>query len=147
MSLDRDRILYSVLKKLKTILTADVTDPKAGPRPSDAKFILTGYPKRKVYYPHVVLFAVAGDGSLEEGTKFMRVHVLLSIDVLAKSVKWLDSICDDCMEAIRDNWTSLQNWGLKRPELPILFRSNPMTEKSIHRKTAELSGYVFAALT
>ena len=150
ISYDPDKILHSAIFKIKEIFVdqeTGLTDPKAGSRGSMAKFVLTAYPQRKIFYPHVVIFAVAGDGLLEEGTDLMRFHLLLSIDVMTDNVEHLDNICDQCMKVMRAHWTSLEDWGFKRPEWPSLFRSNPMLDKRIHRKTGQLSGYSFASLT
>lgn len=147
MSLDPTKVIHDALMKAESILSTNLTDPKATPRASEepkSKFVATAYPERPTYYPHVILYAVGGRGDRICGNAdFFEIDFLLSIDVLSKSTAELDGICDDVANQMRVNLASFRAYGMRAMRIPVFFRNNPMAIEGVHRKSAEYGFLIY----
>jgi len=144
MSIDTTKIIHDTVIFVRDFLRNNLTDPKSATRPADAKFVLTNYPSRKVYYPHVIVYQLSGTGERLGGNSFIfKYPIRIAIDVLSLSVKECDDISDEILHKIRSNLDQFINFGLHSGFFPV-FRYNPMPDKeNVHRKSLELEFTVF----
>lgn len=136
--MDQTQIIHETVIKIKTVLDANLTDPRSATRPPDKELVLTAYPEEAPYYPVVVVFQITGRADRLCGNADMFETVLrFSIDVFAKSTRILDTLCDDVQNQIRSNLDEFRTFGMYAMKQPVLFREQPMTERGVHKKTAE----------
>jgi len=147
MSLNPASMISSALVKIRDDLIANVTDPKSGTRPPASKFIMTAYPSRDVFYPHIIVRQAGGSGTPESVNAPITFlyDMLFVIDVFSKSTKELDEICGVVGAEMLNDVANLRDFGLHAMKMPLFFRDNPVTEPGVHRKTAEYSFYTHIA--
>lgn len=146
LSIDTTKIINNALKKIEEVLENNLTDPKSGSRPPTTSFIMTAYPEKIPYYPVVICFQVSGRADrLCGNADMLEYDLLFSVDVFAKSTKELDSICDDILNQMRVNWDDFRTFGMYALSMPITFRSNPMSDRGIHRKSAEYGFKIYVS--
>lgn len=56
--ISKTSLLLDSLFFIKNDLINNITDPMAGKRPSNSKFVLTSYPQRGVFYPLITIKAI-----------------------------------------------------------------------------------------
>lgn len=108
---------------------------------------MMSYPERPTFYPHVLVQQVAGSGHRACGNAEMfRYDLLFAIDVLSKSTKELDEICDQVLDQMRQGLQTFHDYGMIAMRLPSFPRWNPMPEGTqVHRKSMEYAFYVYVS--
>ena len=139
MAFDPQQIINSALMKVKADLISNITDPRAGARPTNSDFIVTAYPSHDIFYPHIVLYQVGGKGtpeSINAPITFLY-NMLISIEVFSKSTRELDLLCGNVIAEMLNNVAVYTAYGMHAMDMPLLFRNNPVTLPGVHRKSAE----------
>lgn len=149
MSLDPANAIQSALIHIKNYLETEITDPKVGSRPAGSNFVMTAYPSRATFYPHIIVQQPGGSGTPEavNAPISFQYDMLFSIDVMSRSTKELDEICGEILADMLDNVDGFISFGMHAMRMPLFFRPIPITERGVHQKHAEYSFLVYISQT
>jgi hypothetical protein len=88
---------------LRQILASGITDPISGTRPTNSKFILTGYPDRPATYPIITIKSNYGNTErLGAFSESMKVGVDVEVRAWARNNKERDQLGDDVFRSLRN---------------------------------------------
>ena len=102
MAIESATIIRDVLFFIKNDLDGEITDPVISSRPSGSKFIMTSYPQRMVFYPHVTL-RVTNVEALRAGMQSTAMDYTFTIElrVWARNQKEKDEIYTAVLDRLR----------------------------------------------
>lgn len=141
-------IIHDSLAKIYDYLTANLTDPKAADRASEASntdFVMMTWPELRQYYPHITIGQMAGNGRRAGGNSTMFItELIFDIDVLSLSEGQCDLLSDQVLDKMRTGIQTFVDYGMHFMKLLGGPRPIPVTTNSqVHRKKVQYSFTVF----
>lgn len=108
-------LISNTTVELRNLLINNLTDPVT--RTGTSRLVMTSFPERDVQYPFVVVTVnnvTADAGPMSSTAKYFTIKA--DVEVLAKDMPGLDSLTDQCLDALRtEQYTA--STGLRALEL------------------------------
>jgi len=109
------RTVLNTKSVLESLVGSTIIDPKYGNRSANQPFIRTTRARKDKYYPHITVASFTGPHSLLslQGDQ-LKIPVLVQVSVWTKSIKDIDSIFSQVIEAMRSTRSTFKAYGMHR---------------------------------
>jgi len=109
------RTVLNTKSVLESLVGSTIIDPKSGSRSANQPFIRTTRARKDKYYPHITVESFTGPQTLLsiQGDQ-LKIPVLVQISVFTKSIKDVDTIFGQILEAMRSSRSTLRGYGMHR---------------------------------
>lgn len=121
-----------------------LTDPKASSRPGDTKFVLTSFPDRDPFYPHVIVEEAGDTGARPDRREDLHEHVYdVRFTILSESSTDLFQIRDGVRDYIEDNITTFESNGYVDVEIASSGAATWEQDPAVESWELVISGIVY----
>ena len=109
------RAALNVKSVLESKVGTTIIDPSASKRSANQPFIRTTRARKSKYYPHITIESFTGPHQLlsVQGDQ-LKIPVLVQVSVWTKSIKDMDAIFSQVMEAMRSTRSTFKTYGMQR---------------------------------
>lgn len=97
-------LLSDTILFIRNTLRSNITDPISTSRPSNEKFVMTSYPRRKVRYPLITVKSInITDTKLGQQSEKALVNFTIEVRIWARNEKERAELFDDVYTHMRTN--------------------------------------------
>jgi len=132
------RATLNVKSILESKVGTTIIDPKSGSRSANQPFVRTTRARKGKYYPHIVIESMLGSQTLLsiQGDQ-LKISVLVQISVFTKSIKDVDTIFSQILEAMRSSRSTFKGYSMNRANPYCLDVSPTLTDADeVHMRAA-----------
>lgn len=107
-------IVSDMITSIKTLIDDNVTDPASATRPLTTKFVLTAYPKTRVYYPTIIVTQSGGRDTphtIGGGGETRIVTIRLRIEVWSDNITERNTVWDELYNELRTHFSTVDGSG------------------------------------
>jgi len=145
-------ILFLIRDGLRTAASgaAPLTDPNAAKRSAagGAPFIMTSFPSKRTYYPHVIVEESVDTGSRIDRRQSIHEHRFgVNLDIVAESSTHVKVIRDQVRHWFEDNIAALQDAGWHDVDFTGSVSPSWDTGSSIHSIRLSIEGTLYSSST
>lgn len=103
MAIESATFIRDVLFFIKDDFLSSITDPLAGVRNNNSRFVMTSYPQRLTQYP-LITIKLTNQEATPAGMQVTAMDVTINVEVRiwARNQKEKDELANDCFKRLRD---------------------------------------------